>query len=156
MVWNYKGQKNGKTEVWHNTSDVQRSFYLFNKLLFSAYGFKGLPWWLSGKEFTCRAGDVGSIPGSARSPGRGHGYPLQYSCLGNPMDGGAWRATVHRVTVRPDLVTKQQQQIHIKHNWGVEVLAMKNRYILKVCSCVCFVCFFSFFQVVIVGMNLSL
>ena len=43
-------------------------------------------------------GDPGSIPGSGRSPGEGNGYPLQYSCLGNPMDGGAWRATVRAVT----------------------------------------------------------
>ena len=42
--------------------------------------------------------DVGSIPGSGRSPGEGHGNPLQYSCLGNPMDRGASRATVHGVT----------------------------------------------------------
>ena len=42
--------------------------------------------------------DVGSIPGLGRSPGEGHGNPLQYSCLGNPMDGGAWWATVHVVT----------------------------------------------------------
>ena len=41
--------------------------------------------------------DVGLIPGSGRSLGRGHGNPLQYSCLENPMDGGAWQATVHRV-----------------------------------------------------------
>ena len=41
------------------------------------------------------AGDVGSIPGSGRSPGEGNGNPLQYSCLGNPMDKGAWWATVH-------------------------------------------------------------
>ena len=41
--------------------------------------------------------DVGSIPGSGRSPGGGHGSALQYSCLGNPMDRGAWWATVHRV-----------------------------------------------------------
>ena len=39
------------------------------------------------------AGDVGSIPGSGRFPGEGHGNPLQYSCLGNPMDRGAWQAT---------------------------------------------------------------
>ena len=44
------------------------------------------------------ARDTNSIPGSGRSPGRGHGDPLQYSCLGNPMDRGAWRATVHVVT----------------------------------------------------------
>ena len=42
-------------------------------------------------------GDPGSIPGSGRSPGEGNGNPLQYSCLDNPMDGGAWWATVHRV-----------------------------------------------------------
>ena len=44
------------------------------------------------------AGDVGSIPGSGRSPGGGNGNPLQYSCLGNPMDRGGWWSIVHRVT----------------------------------------------------------
>ena len=43
----------------------------------------------------CNVGDLGSIPGSGRSPGEGNGTPLQYSCLENPMDGGAWWATVH-------------------------------------------------------------
>ena len=46
--------------------------------------------------------DMGLIPGSGRSPGGGHGNPLQYSCLENPMDRGAWRATVHRVRVKHD------------------------------------------------------
>ena len=50
----------------------------------------GLPWWLSGKELVCSAGDAGSIPGLGRSPGGGNGNPLQYSCLENPMDSGAW------------------------------------------------------------------
>ena len=53
------------------------------------------------KESACNAGDTGSIPGLGRSPGEGNGYPLQYSCLENPMDRGvdrgAWRATVHGV-----------------------------------------------------------
>ena len=57
-----------------------------------------VPWWLSGKESACSAGDLGSIPGLGRSPGGGHGNPLQYSCLENPMDRGAWRAIVHGVT----------------------------------------------------------
>ena len=60
----------------------------------------GLPKWLSGKESTCNAGDTGdagSIPGLDRSPGGGHGNPLQYPCLENPMDRGAWWATVHGV-----------------------------------------------------------
>ena len=43
-----------------------------------------------GKESACNAGDPGLIPGLGRSPGEGHGNPLQYSCLENPMDGGAW------------------------------------------------------------------
>ena len=50
------------------------------------------------KASACNAGDLGSIPGSGRSPGEGNGNPLQYSCLENPMDGGAWWATVHGVT----------------------------------------------------------
>ena len=47
-----------------------------------------------GEELTCNAGDAGSIPGLGRSPGGGHGHPLQYCCLENCMDRGAWRATV--------------------------------------------------------------
>ena len=46
------------------------------------------------EESVCNAGDPGFIPGSGKSPGEGNGNPLQYSCLGNPMDRGAWRATV--------------------------------------------------------------
>ena len=45
----------------------------------------------------CNVGDLGSIPGLGRSPGEGNGNPLQYSCLENPMDGGAWWAIVHGV-----------------------------------------------------------
>ena len=48
-----------------------------------------LPWWFSGGEFTCQAGCVDVILELGRSPGEGNGNPLQYSCLGNPMDGGA-------------------------------------------------------------------
>ena len=50
-----------------------------------------------GKESACNVGDLGLIPGSERSPGEGYGYTLQYTCLENPMDRGAWRATVHEV-----------------------------------------------------------
>ena len=50
-----------------------------------------LPWWLSGKESACNAEDRGSIPGLERSLRGGHGNPLQYSCLENPMDRGAWQ-----------------------------------------------------------------
>ena len=50
-----------------------------------------------GKASAYNTGDLGSIPGSGRSPGEGNGNPLQCSCLENPMDGGAWWATVHGV-----------------------------------------------------------
>ena len=49
------------------------------------------------KASAYNVGDLGSIPGSGRSPGEGNGNPLQYSCLENPMDGGAWWATIHGV-----------------------------------------------------------
>ena len=51
-----------------------------------------------GKESACSVGDIGSIPGLGRSLGGGHGNPFQDSCLENPMDRGAWQATVHGVT----------------------------------------------------------
>ena len=49
------------------------------------------------KYLPANVGDMGSIPGSGRSPGDGNGKLLQYSCLGNPMDRGVWQATVHGV-----------------------------------------------------------
>ena len=58
----------------------------------SLYFHYKLPWWLSGKEPTCDArvpGDLGMLPGLGRSPGEGHGNPLQYACLENPMNSGA-------------------------------------------------------------------
>ena len=57
-------------------------------------GFPGGP---VGKQPARDVGDAGSIPGCGRSPGEGNGNPLQYSCLKNPMDRGAWLATVHQV-----------------------------------------------------------
>ena len=62
---------------------------------------QGLLRWFSSKESACNAGvagDTGSIPGLGRSPGEGQGNPLQYSCLDNPMDRGAWWATVYKVS----------------------------------------------------------
>ena len=67
----------------------------------------GFPGGSAGKESACSVGDLGLIPGLGRSPGEGNGNPLQYSCLENPMDRGAWQATVHGVErVRHNLVTK--------------------------------------------------
>ena len=60
----------------------------------------GFPWWLTNPP--TNAGDMGSISGSGRSSGEGNGNSLQYSCLGNSMDRGAWRTTVHMVTKESD------------------------------------------------------
>ena len=59
---------------------------------------KDFPGGADGKASAYNAGDPGSIPGLGRSPGEGNGTPLQYSCLENPMDGGAWQATVQGAT----------------------------------------------------------
>ena len=72
--------------------------WLGNRTGFLAlFGTKGAPGGSDSQESTCNVGDLGSIPGLGRSPGEGHGNPLQYSCLENPMDRGAWSATVHGV-----------------------------------------------------------
>ena len=71
-------------------------FFLGN-LIAASYATLGLPGGSDGKESACNVGDLGSIPGLGRSPGGGHGNPLQNSCLENPMDRGAWQATVHGV-----------------------------------------------------------
>ena len=63
--------------------------------------YQELPQWLSSKESACSTGDSGNtglIPSLGRSPGGGHGSPLQYSCLENPRDRGAWWAVFHGVT----------------------------------------------------------
>ena len=64
--------------------------------------WKGLPQWSSSKEFACNSGDMSSILGLGRSPGEGKGNSLEYSCLENPMDRGAWRATVHGIVKESD------------------------------------------------------
>ena len=56
-----------------------------------------------GKQSACNARELGSIPGSERSPGEGNGNPLQYSYLENPMDRGAWSVTVHEVARESDM-----------------------------------------------------
>ena len=60
----------------------------------------GFPGGSDGKESACNTGNLNSIPGSGRSPGEGTGNPLQYSCLENSMDRGAWWAIVHGVPKR--------------------------------------------------------
>ena len=68
-----------------------------SRILAASLVAQGFPGGSDSKESACNVGDLGSIPGSGRSPGEGNGNPLQYSCLENPMDRGAWQATVHGV-----------------------------------------------------------
>ena len=74
-----------------------RTLILERQCAFSAvHGL--VSWWLGSKESACNAGDMGSIPGSGRSLGEGNRNPLQYSCLENPKDRGAWHAAGYGVT----------------------------------------------------------
>ena len=66
-------------------------------------------------ESSCNAGDLGLVPGWGRAPGEGHGNPLQYSCLVNSMDRGAWRAAVHGVTKESN--TTKQLNHHQAEKW---------------------------------------
>ena len=93
-----------KHGLWHWTltgqdscSDLRGSNFDFS------HTFWGLPRWFSSKESACNAGDADLIPGFGRPPGEGRDNPLQYSCLGNPIDGGAWWATVHGVAKELDM-----------------------------------------------------
>ena len=81
--------------------------HIYTNIILKLFSIMGFPHSSVGKESAHNAGDPGSIPGLGRSPGEGNGKPLQYSCLENPMDRGAWRATVHGVArVGQDLATK--------------------------------------------------
>ena len=79
----------------HKSSSHIAGITVLFKVLYCKMGFPGGS---DSKEPACSTGDPGSILGSGRSSGEGNGNPLQYSCLEHPMDGGAWRATVHGVT----------------------------------------------------------
>ena len=70
----------------------------------------GFPCSSVGKESACSAGDLGSIPGLGRSPGEGNGKPLQYPCLGNPIDRGVWQATVCGVEKVLDMTQQVNNQ----------------------------------------------
>ena len=75
---------------------------LWNNSVVTDISMDGFPWWLHGKESACSAGDTGLIPRWKRSSGEGNGNLLQYPCLGNPMDRGAWQVTDHGVTKKSD------------------------------------------------------
>ena len=85
-----------------NSSSIALTIWTFVRkvmsLLFNILSIFDFPGGSDSKASAYNVGDLGSILGSGRSPGEGNGNPLQYSCLENPMDGGAWWATVHGVT----------------------------------------------------------
>ena len=78
-----------------------------------------------GKESACNAGDLGSIPGLRRPPGKGNGNPLHYSSVENPMDGGTWQFTIHRVT-ESDVTEWLHFNIRIKKNCVCHILQKCN------------------------------
>ena len=87
----------------------------------------GFPGGSEAKVSACNAGDLGSIPGSRRSPGEGNGNPLQYYCLENPMDRGAWRATVNGIKESDTTEQLHFQYINI-HFWKGMTQYRKSRY----------------------------
>ena len=97
---------NTKGSLWVLVTNTQLQFRfqiisdsLFNYLYFYfIYNYLGFPGNSNGKESACNAGYLGLIPVSERSPGGGHGNPLQYSCLESPIDRGAWWVAVHGLT----------------------------------------------------------
>ena len=118
--------------------------FLQMELFHSFYGWvvfhAGSPGGSDGKESACSVKDPGSIPGSRRSPGEGNGTPLQYSCLENPMDRGAWWATVHGVT---------KSQIRLS-NFTFFLSSVPCGVCVCVCVCVCIlyplICWWTFFR----------
>ena len=74
------------------------NFNFSSVVLMFRLGVMGFPGGSDGKESACNVGDPGLILGSEKSPGKGNGNPLQYSCLENSMDRRTWQATVHGVT----------------------------------------------------------
>ena len=89
-----------KSWTWLNNNKIVNGYWIIftaNPIMQTAISPLGFPGGSKSKESAYNAGDLKSTPGSGRSPGGGHGNPLQNSCLENPMDRGAWQATVYGV-----------------------------------------------------------
>ena len=97
--------------------------------LLSTLFYRGFPGSSAGKESVCNERDLGLIPGSGRSPGKGNSYSLQYSCLENPMDRGGWQATVHGVTKSWTQLSNwhfhfQRKNYRINHHFTSRVITL--------------------------------
>ena len=93
-----------------------------------------LPRWPNGKEPACNArdaGSAGSIPGSGKSHGRGHGNSLQYFCLENPMDRGAWWATVHGLAKSKTWLSDRAQHTYIPSRFRLPASAPQPPWLLQ-------------------------
>ena len=104
----------------------------------ASLNISGFPGGSDGKESTCNVGDLGSIAGLERSPGGGHDNPLQYSCLENPMDRGAWQAAIGWQRVWHDSSDLARTHL-LSNNWlcimcGYFIIYLKADY-LKHCCC---------------------
>ena len=88
----------GSSNVYKMIPSTQMFKYKFRFVTILLLFTLGFPHGSDSKESACSAGDWDWIPGSERSPEKGNGYPLWYSCLENSMDSGAWQAIVHKVT----------------------------------------------------------
>ena len=94
----------------------------------------------AGKEFACNAGetgDVGSLPGSGRSPEEGHGNQLFYSCLENPMNRGVWQATVQRISKSWTQLSTQAQQKGLRMSRTSPTFAAAAAKSLQSCPTLC-------------------
>ena len=85
----------------------------------------GFPGGSDGKESACNSGDLALIPGSGRSPGEENRYPLQYSCLENPMDRGAWQAAIH--SVKKSRTRLKGLSMHVQGGWRSSIQSAKTR-----------------------------
>ena len=92
--------------------------------------YGGFPGDSVGKESFCNAGDQDSIPGWGKSPGEGNGNPLQYSCLENSMDRGAWWTTVHGVTKSQTLLSIWACIKKSKRAWNISQVLLQRRLLL--------------------------
>ena len=119
-----------KRDLWYKIHfcDPQRCFFFFFALLkqklFLIKKKKNQPYLILWGSVVKNAGDVGPIPGLGRSPRERNGNPLQYSCLGNPMDRGAWLSTVYGVTKSHAQLSDYTPPPHWK-DWKVEGLCLQ-------------------------------
>ena len=104
LIPKYTFIKHLHTQRWHTSLPLNSLLQRAYISLLSLFGM-GFPGGATGKESACNAGDAGSTPGPGRSPGEWHSNPLQYSCLKNPRDREAWRATVYSVQ-------------RVRHDWS--------------------------------------